>query len=397
MTDLAGNTSAQARDRDIFSQTLSGTVSNLGDTNNFYKFSLSGSSTVNLSLATETSSVGLDVIHDTNSNEQIYTGEIISSQIIDANSQFNNGINLESGEYFVRVWYVDGGEAAYELNLQQNPAGKSTIDLAGNTFSNARVISLNLSNSESRNPITSTYSDWVDQSDRTDIYQFTLDTTNAIADLKATGLGGDIDLRLYNSTGNEIDTSSLVGQPREAITRILPGGTYYIAVDAPFSGEGTQYNLEFGTITYQEPGNEATTAQPLPISLIPSSDPSMLRGKVFLEDTIGAGDIDTWKIASNFSSGSNLTISSSTMNLRNINTVNLNFKLFQDLDGNAQLDAGEEITPSRFDYNSFFATWKFNNLRDSTFGEYYIQASSNSQNSFNYSFNTTLDEIVTSS
>jgi Bacterial pre-peptidase C-terminal domain len=393
MTDLAGNIPAQARDRDIFSQRLLGTVSNLGDTNNFYKFSLSGSSTVNLSLTTETSSVGLDVIHDTNSNEQIDTGEIISSQIINANSQFNNGINLESGQYFVRVWYVNGEEAAYALNLQQNSAGNSTIDLAGNTFSSARIIEFARNRSISGDSL-STYSDWVDKSDRTDIYEFTLDT-NAIAELKATGLSGDIGLRLYNSAGNEIDTSSLINQAREGLTRLLPSGTYYIAVDAPFTGAGTQYNLEFAVTSYSEPGNEVFTAQTLPISLIPSSDPSMMRGRTFLEDAIGGGDIDTWKIVGNFNPGSNLTIGSSTLNLRNINTVNLDFKLFQDLNRNNQLDTGEEITPSRFDYNSFFATWKFNNLRDRALGDYYIQASSNSQNSFNYSFNATLDQITT--
>ncbi len=393
MTDLAGNTPAQARNTDIFSQPLLGVVSSLGDTNNFYKFFLNGSSTVNLSLATETAGVGLDIIHDRNSNQQTDSGEIISSQIIGANSQFNNNFNLENGQYFVRVWYVDGGEAAYALNLQQNLAGSSTIDLAGNTFSNARAIALN-GNRSSSGDSPSTYSDWVDNSDRTDIYQFTLNT-NAIADLKATGLSGDIDLRLYNSTGNEIDTSSLIGQPREGLTRLLPSGTYYIAVDAAFTGEGTQYNLEFAVTPYSEPGNEAVTAQALPISLIPSSDPSLLRGRTFVEDAIGAGDIDTWKIVGNFNPGSNLTIGSSTLNLRNINTINLDFKLFQDLNRNTQLEAGEEITPSRFDCNSFLATWKFNNLRDRTLGDYYIQTSSDSQNSLNYSFNTTLDQITT--
>jgi hypothetical protein len=173
MTDLAGNTPSQARDNNIFSQTLLGTVSSLGDTNNFYKFFLKGSSAVNLSLATETVGVGLDVIHDTNWNEQIDSGEIISSQIIGANSQFNHSINLESGQYFVRVWDVNGEEAAYTLNLQQNSAGNPTTDLAGNTFSLARIIEL-IGNRSISGDSLSTYSDWVDKSDRRDIYQFTL-------------------------------------------------------------------------------------------------------------------------------------------------------------------------------------------------------------------------------
>jgi hypothetical protein len=73
----------------------------------------------------------------------------------------------------VRVWDVNGEEAAYTLNLQQNSAGNPTTDLAGNTFSLARIIEL-IGNRSISGDSLSTYSDWVDKSDRRDIYQFTL-------------------------------------------------------------------------------------------------------------------------------------------------------------------------------------------------------------------------------
>lgn len=417
MKDFAGRIPAQIG-YDAFSQPIVGEISSLGNSNNFYEFFLKGSSSLNLSLVTQSGDLGLQIIHDQNQNQQVDGGEVISSQLIPTNSEFQGHLNLQAGNYFVRVFNefdrseLASGEqrslqqpATYILNLQQQEAGSATTDLAGNDFDTARVI-----NTAGRTGV-STYSDWVGTGanpDRMDMYKFTLDKS-AIAKLKLTGLTGDVDLRLYNSLGNEIDMSALIGQGQEGLTKWLTSGTYYIAVEAPGNlvsnpptdtdydptiREGSQYNLEFATIDYNEPGSNAVTAQNLPILLLPTSDPSLLRGSINLRDVIGLGDRDTWKLDTNFNPGASISISSPNINLRNINTVSLDFQLFQDRNGNLQLDANEEIQPTRFDYNSFFATWDFTNLGDRSLGDYYIQASSNTTNSFDYSFSISINQTI---
>lgn len=386
MTDLAGNTLARARTSGIFSETLSDKVSGLEDTKDFYRFNIGKASTLDLSLSTD-GAVGVDIIHDQNQNRQVDAGEIIASYVVGANSEFNSNLNVDIGRYAVLVKDVGGGEVTYNLNLQRTIAGSSTNDLAGNTFDIVSVIDTN------QRTTTSTYSDWVDVDDSRDVYQFTL-TQAVVVDLKITGLEGDVDMRLYNSLGNEVDISALIGQPREGLTQLLQSGTYYITADVPYRGEGTQYNLEFTAIAYQEPGSEFNTAQSLPISLKPTSDSTLLQGRTIISDTIGGGDVDTWRLNANFNPGSSLSIGSSTLNLLNIDTVSLDFKLFQDFNGNAQLDAGEEFTPSQFDYNSLFTSWRFDNLRDRSLGNYYIQASSKNPQSLEYTFNITLNQVT---
>ncbi|MFM6397428.1 MAG: PPC domain-containing protein, partial [Planktothrix sp.] len=86
-----------------------------------------------------------------------------------------------------------------------------------------------------------TFQDFVGSSDANDYYKFTL---NGISDfnLSLENLSADADVKLTDSTGNEIDFSANAGNNSETIQSLgLQAGDYYLQVYS-FTGD-TDYNL----------------------------------------------------------------------------------------------------------------------------------------------------------
>ncbi|MBM9521371.1 pre-peptidase C-terminal domain-containing protein, partial [Desulforhopalus vacuolatus] len=67
------------------------------------------------------------------------------------------------------------------------------------------------------------------------------------ATINLTELSSDIDLRLLNSSGSRLDSSSSSGSSSESISyNLISGNTYYVKVD-PFGNNTSDYNLSINS------------------------------------------------------------------------------------------------------------------------------------------------------
>jgi ELWxxDGT repeat protein/VCBS repeat-containing protein len=110
----------------------------------------------------------------------------------------------------------------------------SPIDIAGNTLPSAFKIGGNLSGS-------ATYRDAIGGTDTNDYYQFSLGTASNVA-LSLAGLATNLDLRLLDSNGVVLQSSTLGSTTSESISSTLSAGTYYIQV-YPVGSSSSTYAL----------------------------------------------------------------------------------------------------------------------------------------------------------
>ena len=246
--DLAGNTFATARNIGALSSATQTFTDSVGssDTNDFYRFTLANSS--NFSLLLNGLSADADV--------QLYNGSGVLIQTASAGSTAPDSINrqLAAGTYFVRV-YPFSGNTNYNLSLTATSLLLPVPDFAGNTLATAR----NLGNLSSPR----TFNDYVGSNDTNDFYRFNL-TQNSNFSLLLNGLSADADVRLLNSSGVVIQSSTAGGTSSEAISRLLTAGTYYVQV-YPYIGN-TNYSLSLSATALAIPdlaGNTPATARDL--------------------------------------------------------------------------------------------------------------------------------------
>ncbi|MBD2599704.1 MAG: S8 family serine peptidase [Microcystis sp. M20BS1] len=131
----------------------------------------------------------------------------------------------------------------------------SSVDLAGNTLATARAITVGSS--------TTSYTDWVGSTDTNDYYRFTLANSSNF-NLSLTGMTADADVRLLNSSGSFIASSTNGGTASESITRQLSAGTYYIRV-YPYQSANTNYNLAVSATSIDLAGNTLATARAITV------------------------------------------------------------------------------------------------------------------------------------
>jgi subtilisin family serine protease len=228
-TDQAGNTLATARNIGTLSgsQTFSDFVGGV-DTNDYYRFDLTQTSTFNLSLN------GLSANADTQLLNS--SGTVIQSSQNGGTTSESISRSLSAGTYYVRV-YPNLGNTNYSLTLSAAPT-----DQAGNTLATARNIGT-LSGSQ-------TFSDFVGSVDTNDYYRFDLTQTSTF-NLSLNGLSADADTQLLNSSGTVIQSSQNGGTTSESISRSLSAGTYYVRV-YPYSGN-TSYSLTLSAVSSPPP------------------------------------------------------------------------------------------------------------------------------------------------
>jgi hypothetical protein len=131
----------------------------------------------------------------------------------------------------------------------------SSVDLAGNTLATARAITVGSS--------TTSYTDWVGSTDTNDYYSFSLANSSNF-NLGLTGMTADADVRLLNSSGSVIASSTNGGTASESITRQLSAGTYYIRV-YPYQSANTNYNLAVSATSIDLAGNTLATARAITV------------------------------------------------------------------------------------------------------------------------------------
>ncbi|MGI0485627.1 C2 family cysteine protease [Pantanalinema rosaneae CENA516] len=221
-TDLAGNSLVTARNVTLSSsiQTFTDYVGSL-DTNDYYRFSLSGRSSFNLTLSGLSADADVALLNG--------TGAVIASSVNGGTTVDSIARTLDAGTYYIRV-YPYSGSTNYNLGVSAAPV--LPPDYAGNALSSARSISVGST--------TSTYSDWVGTGDTNDYYRFSLSGRSNF-NLLLNGLSADADVQLLNSVGTLIASSVNGGTSADSIARTLDAGTYYIRV-YQFSGN-TNYNL----------------------------------------------------------------------------------------------------------------------------------------------------------
>lgn len=122
----------------------------------------------------------------------------------------------------------------FGLQTGRLASGLTGSDYAGNAFNTVRNIAVE--------DISTIFRDFVGNTDTTDLYRFSLNTTSN-ASLLLNGLSGDANVQLLNSNGAVIQSSSNSSIVAESISRILDPGNYYIQVYPSDSSANTNYNL----------------------------------------------------------------------------------------------------------------------------------------------------------
>jgi serine protease len=193
-----------------------------GDANDFYRFRLNNSATVNFGLTGMSADADLYLLDSVGNTVSFSNRE----------SNLNESINrfLNAGVYYLQVRSFLGlTNTAYNVSIN---AGGVAID-PGSDRSSAR----DLGNLSRR---SWSVNEFVGTSDQNDFYHFDL-SENGNFHLNLSGLGSDVDVALCDRQGNFITSSVNGGTRSEALDRFLDAGSYYIRV-YPYSGSST-YNL----------------------------------------------------------------------------------------------------------------------------------------------------------
>lgn len=231
--DFAGNTLATARNINTLSSTPSiftDFVNSL-DTNDYYRFDLASSALIDLTLTPETANADVRLLNSAG------TTIVSSSQTgIDPDTIRRS---LNAGTYYIRVFPVSGAATNYDLSVSATPIAP---DIAPNSRGSANNIGTLIGSQN--------FSDFVGSIDTNDYYQFDL-AHRSIFDLNLSGLSGNADVELLNSSGGLIQSSNLAGNADENINTTLLAGTYFVRV-RPISSAETFYNLSLSAETQIE-------------------------------------------------------------------------------------------------------------------------------------------------
>ncbi len=209
-------------------QTITDTVSSLS-ANDLYHFSLKGRSSFNLTLDSLSADADVKLIQDKNANGKFDRGETIAYSNNGSKLAESIRTDLAAGNYYIEVYPYGNIKTNYRLSVSAVP-----FDSAGNTFNNAREVSVDSQ--------TKSISDWVGKLDSDDYYKFNLAGTSEFK-VAVDGLSADADLRLLSSQGNILASSVNIGTASELIAQTLEAGTYYLQVNS-YSNSETFYNLD---------------------------------------------------------------------------------------------------------------------------------------------------------
>ena len=312
--DYAGNTLEAARSLTITpnTQTFADYVDSL-DPNDYYRFTLSGRSSFNLSMNGMSADADVQLLNS--------SGNEITRSAFGGTTAESINTTLDAGTYFVRV-YPYSGSTNYNLSLAATP-----VDYAGNTLSAARDVgTLGSSNT--------TYTDWLGSADTNDFYRFSITNTSDLS-LLLNGLSADADLQLIRDansngvidTGEVLQTSARSGTAADTINfNNLAAGTYYVRA-YQFSGD-TYYNLRLSAIP--DPGNTLSTATNIGTFGFTAQTYS---------NSIGGTDTNDY-YRFNLSETRNLNV------LLNGLSADANLQVIRDTNNNGVIDAGEVLQSS---------------------------------------------------
>ena len=332
-------------------------------TNKLFKFKLSRSSSINLSLGNLSSNADLRLLSESGKEIKRSTQANRRSESIQS--------RLSEGNYYVQVSAI-GGSASYQLDLKG--AGRS-LD-AGNDIKNAL-------DTGSLSGANRSYKGKVSNRDQ-DFYRLDLSEKGNI-NLSLSNLRRDVDFSLLDEKGNEISRSINNDPTNELINQSLDAGTYFVQVSR-LGNLLTGYKLELsadgsamgsgGSTGGSAGGSTGGSIGGSSGSL--SSAESVSSATFSRSELVGGGDReDTYR----FSLSKSGIFSADTMGLAGNSTV----RLVQDSNNNGAIDAGEVLSSNK-------VIRRFLNS-----GTYFLQVASDNSQSLSYQVNTNLTEIASNS
>lgn len=231
---LIGNTMSSADNLGVLNGTLNinEAISN-NDLNDYYRFTLGSTCNINLSLSELSGRTKLELLYDRNGNGQIDYDDGLDSDYGYSNEDASINSPLGAGTYFARVFY-DTTNTNYTLKVEATPTPSSTPTDPGNTIDAALDLGILSGNR--------TLSEFVGSVDFNDYYRFSLGNTTNF-NLLLNGLSADADVRLLNSRGEILQTSTNSSNTAESISRSLDAGTYYVRIFSYTRFANTNYNL----------------------------------------------------------------------------------------------------------------------------------------------------------
>ncbi len=240
--DGAGNVLSQAADLGVLSgvQTKRDFFSD-EDPVDFYRFQVDNFSDFTLFLDQQTANGQVYLIQDVNGNGLVDSDEVImGSEFQGAEREQINRL-LTPGTYFIRV-ALGMGAGSYYLWMESNPVSPPA-ETAGNGLSTAKDLGL-LNGWQSQQ-------DMVTDSDRDDVYRFSLDAPRDVTVL-LDGLTANADLRLIQDINNngQVEPNEVLaiaaagGSSAEQLGhRNLGPGTYYVWVSQTQGNTAYELNL----------------------------------------------------------------------------------------------------------------------------------------------------------
>ncbi len=282
------------------------------DTQDFYRFTLTARSALNLTLTGLSYDADLQLICDKNSNGIIDSGEVLSSSVKGGSTNEAIFSYLNAGTYFARV-YQYWGDTNYAF---QASATVLPNDYAGNTTAAAKVLALS--------PTAQISNDWVGNDDTTDYYKFTLSVKSDI-NVSLNGMTANANIKLLDSNNATLKSSINLGTTADTITSQLAAGTYYLQVYRDSTAE-TNYYLTTSA-TPVDTDNTIATARSLTIGAVSTSQTDSLSSydlSDFYRFTITGGANDFYTVnagLTGLTGDANLTLLDSTGLVMNQSTL----------------------------------------------------------------------------
>ncbi len=147
---------------------------------------------------------------------------------------------------------VESSGYANGQNIERlEPREMMAADLAGNSIALARAMGTLTTRAVS-------VVDNVSSADQLDYYKF-VTTSASRVDLSLAYMTADVNLALYDSSGNQISVSQNSGTKAESLSALLNAGTYYVGVSNN-TGKTTSYLLSMSPTKITDSAGNSTTA-----------------------------------------------------------------------------------------------------------------------------------------
>lgn len=297
--DLAGNSLGTARSIVLSSvpNSFSDVVSSV-DPDDYYVFTVGDTNHPSAKINLSFTKTGQDTGATINLRDQL--GNVIKAESLyssDGGTNFSK--TVAAGTYYLQINSDRTTPTPYNLSL----ATTLIPDTAGNTFGNARSLSL----TSAPTAIT----EFVGAGDQQDFYRITVDGTGAPTErfaVELKGINGNlienaVRVALRDGLGNLITSESVYsGSGGAAINKNIAAGTYFLEVNTIYeSSDGTDYTLNVSSTPVPDlAGNTRPTAR----FLTPSATP------LTVNDFVGIGDGDDYYKVTLFSNQTlNVTLS----------------------------------------------------------------------------------------